>query len=124
MLRNIISKFAGNKYAQKKLEKNIMFSQYLSGIGSGSSFQGDVIVNKIEYSTPRYHYYSIGGEHFQPLATVDYVSGGGCGGAYLISGEGKLVASVNLPDGATIDSWQEKSEDFFKVVLKMIDDII
>jgi len=97
----------------------------LSGIGSGSSFQGNVIVDKIEYSTPRTHYYSLGGEHFQPLATVDYASGGGCGGAYLISGEGKLVAPVNLPEGAAIDSFKvyfyDKSTEDMDVYLKAQD---
>jgi len=78
----------------------------LSGISSGSSFQGNVIVNKIEYAEPRTHYYSIGSEHFQPVIPIEYSNGGGYGGAYLVSGEGKLVAPVNLPDGATIDSFK------------------
>lgn len=39
MLKNIISKCAGNKYAQKILEKNILFSHYLSGVGSGGGVQ-------------------------------------------------------------------------------------
>lgn len=39
MLRNILPKFAGNKFAQKILEKNIMYSLYLSGIGSGGGVQ-------------------------------------------------------------------------------------
>ena len=39
MVRNIVSKLAGNKYAQKILEKNIVFSHYLSGVGSGGGVQ-------------------------------------------------------------------------------------
>ena len=36
MIKNILIKVTGNSLAQKILEKNIYFSQYLSGIGSGS----------------------------------------------------------------------------------------
>jgi len=72
----------------------------------GSALTGDIIVSSISYSTPRTHYYSVGGEHFQPLSNIDFASGGGCGGAYLISGSGTLVAPVNLPDGATVTSFK------------------
>ena len=78
----------------------------LSNIDSGGVLTGDIIVSSISYSTPRTHYYSVGGEHFQPLSNIDFASGGGCGGAYLISGSGTLVAPVNLPDGATVTSFK------------------
>ena len=68
--------------------------------------QGDIVVGSISYSTPRTHYYSVGGEHFQPLTNIDFASGGGCGGAYLISGSGNLIAPVNLPDRATVTSFK------------------
>jgi len=97
----------------------------LSNIGSGGSIEGEVVVSKITYSAPRTHYYSVGGEHFQPLITVDYASGGGCGGAYLIEGEGKLIAPINLPDGATMTSFKvyfyDKSSDNADVFLKAQD---
>lgn len=73
---------------------------------SGGVLDGDIVVSSISYSTPRTHYYSVGGEHFQPLSNIDFASGGGCGGAYLISGSGTLVAPVNLPDGATVTSFK------------------
>lgn len=80
----------------------------LNSFDSGISgvIQGDIVVGSISYSTPRTHYYSVGGEHFQPLTNIDFASGGGCGGAYLISGYGTLVAPVNLPDRATITSFK------------------
>ena len=78
----------------------------LSNIDSGGVLTGDIVVSSISYSTPRTHYYSVGGEHFQPLSNIDFASGGGCGGAYLISGSGTLVAPVNLPDGATVTSFK------------------
>lgn len=128
-----ISKIANNAITSDEImdgsialdDLSSSIAEMLSGIGSGSSFQGSVIVDKIEYSTPRTHYYSLGGEHFQPLTAVDYASGGGCGGAYLISGEGKLVAPVNLPDGATINSFKvyfyDKSTGDMDVYLKAQD---
>jgi len=109
-----ISKIANNAITSAQIKDGSItlddlsssIADILSGISSGSSFQGNVIVNKIEYAAPRTHHYSVGGEHFKPLIPVDYASGGGCGGAYLISGDGKLVAPVNLPDGATINSFK------------------
>jgi predicted nucleotidyltransferase len=35
-----------------------------------------------------------------------------------------IHGEINNLDGATIDSWQEKSDNFFKVVLELIDNII
>ena len=78
----------------------------LSGTVSGNVLSGNIVVSSISYSTPRTHYYSVGGEHFQPLSNIDFASGGGCGGAYLISGSGALVAPVNLPDGATVTGFK------------------
>lgn len=78
----------------------------LGNTDGGSVLTGDVVVSSISYSTPRTHYYSVGGEHFQPLSNIDFASGGGCGGAYLISGSGALVAPVNLPDGATVTGFK------------------
>ena len=80
----------------------------LNNVGGsvGGTLQGDIVVGSISYSSPRTHYYSVGGEHFQPLSNIDFVSGGGCGGAYLISGSGNLVAPVNLPEGATVTGFE------------------
>lgn len=86
----------------------------LSSIGIGSDgvvdddlvINGEITVDRVLYSSPRTHYFSVGGEHFQPWSTTDYASGGGCGGAYLISGSGTLVAPVNLPNGAVVTSFK------------------
>jgi len=59
MLRNIISKCAGNKYAQKILEKNIMFSHYLSGVGSGGGVQNSGEKSVLDFLTSKSEPYCI-----------------------------------------------------------------
>jgi hypothetical protein len=69
---------------------------------TGDTMSGVLTVPQIAYSSPRTHYYSIGSEAFQPRNDVAYGNGSGCGGAYIASGSGALVASVNLPHGAVV----------------------
>ena len=59
MLRNIISKCAGNKYVQKLLEKNIMFSHYLSGVGSGGGVQSSGEKSVLDFLTSEREPYCI-----------------------------------------------------------------
>lgn len=129
-----ISKIADDAITSDQIKDNSIslddlsssIADMLSNMASSENiFEGEVTVAKISYLTPRTHYFSVGGEHFQPLTTVDYASGGGCGGAYLISGEGKLVAPVNLPDGAIVTSFKayfyDRSSDDMDVYFKAQD---
>ena len=52
------------------------------------------------------HYYSVGSESFVPGSNVDYWNTYGCGGAYMKSGHGALVAGVNLPHGAVVTGFK------------------
>lgn len=54
MIKNILIKATGNSLAQKILEKNIYFSQYLSGIGSGSISEQSG--EKVVFATLRKNY--------------------------------------------------------------------
>ncbi|MFC1552291.1 hypothetical protein ACFL6P_06955 [Candidatus Latescibacterota bacterium] len=79
------------------------------GIGTTSPSEalevdGTVKVTSVSYSSPRTHYYMVGGESFVPERNVDYKNGSGSGGACILSGSGGLAAPVHLPHGATITS--------------------
>ena len=67
---------------------------------------GDVETGRVAYSTPRTHYFVVGGEGFVPGSNVDYFNTYGMGGAYICSGSGALVAPVHLPHGAVVTSFK------------------
>ncbi|MBN1324187.1 MAG: hypothetical protein JW986_09390 [Methanotrichaceae archaeon] len=51
-------------------------------------------------------YFIVGSEGFVPGSNVDYFNTYGCGGAYIASGSGALVAPVHLPQGATVTEFK------------------
>lgn len=61
---------------------------------------GNVKADKLIYSTPRTHYFVVGGEAFVPGSNVAYTNTYITGGAYIHSGWGTMVAAVHLPQGA------------------------
>jgi hypothetical protein len=71
---------------------------------SGDAMSGSLTVPQVRYSSPRTHYYSVGGEDFMPWNNVDYSNSGGCGGASVLTttGGAALVAGVHLPHGAVV----------------------
>jgi hypothetical protein len=68
---------------------------------------GGVETERVAYSSPRTHYFAVGGEDFVPWGNVDYWNSGGCGGAYVsASGAYALVAPLHLPHGASVTRFQ------------------
>jgi len=63
---------------------------------------GDLQADRLVYSSPRTHYFTVGGEAFVPGSDVAYFNSYGNGGAYISSGGGALVAPVHLPHGAEV----------------------
>jgi hypothetical protein len=57
-------------------------------------------------SRPRTQFFSVGGEGFAPGSTVNYFNTYACGGAYITSGVGALVAPVHLPQGAVVTEFK------------------
>jgi hypothetical protein len=51
-------------------------------------------------------YLVVGSEGFSPGSNVDYFNTYGCGGAYIVSGSGALVAPLHLPQGATVTEFK------------------
>ena len=73
MLKNFISKCSGNKYAQKLLEKNILFSLNLSGVGSGGGVQNSgekSVLNLIESIAEPYIIFDVGANKGEYLNMV------------------------------------------------------
>lgn len=68
----------------------------------GDTMSGALTVPKINYSSPRTHYFTVGSEAFVPTTNVDYTNGSGTGGAFRHSGTGNLMAPVHLPQGAVV----------------------
>ncbi|GEM_PF-1642552 len=56
-------------------------------------------------------YFIVGSEGFVPGSNVDYFNTYGCGGAYIGSGAGALVAPVHLPQGATVTEFKVFFDD-------------
>ena len=71
------------------------------GVGN-AEFTGNLIADKLVYSTPRTHYFSVSSAAFVPRNNVDYYNSGGMGGAYITTGSNSLVASADLPHGAVV----------------------
>jgi hypothetical protein len=67
---------------------------------------GTVRAERVAYSTPRTHYFSVGSEAFVPGSNAAYTNSYGMGGAYLESGAGALVAAVHLPHGAIVTGFK------------------
>jgi len=67
---------------------------------------GTIMGDKLVYSSPRTHYFVIGGEGFLPTENIDYRNSYGMGGAYLYSGSGSMVAAVHLPQGAVVTEFK------------------
>ncbi len=55
---------------------------------------------------PHTEYLALGGEAFVPGGNVDYSNTYGMGGAYIVSGQGALVAPVHLPHGAVVTAFK------------------
>jgi hypothetical protein len=75
---------------------------YAKGTDWAGYFEGDVRADKLVYSSPRTHYFVVGGEGFVPGSNVDYQNTYLMGGAYIYTGSGALVAPVHLPHGAVV----------------------
>lgn len=73
---------------------------------TGDTMSGALTVPKINYSSPRTHYFSVGGEGFLPAGNVDYSNSYGMGGAYVYSGSEAMSAPVHLPQGAVVTSFR------------------
>ena len=69
-------------------------------LGEKLEINGNVKANKVIYSSPRTHYFSIGGSDFNANGDRNYIVGGGLGLIY--SGTGSMYAPVHLPDGAAV----------------------
>jgi hypothetical protein len=67
---------------------------------------GIINTTKVRYSYPRPYHLSIPAEAFIPDRNIDYYNLGGTGGAYIVTGAGKMVAPVYLPQGAKITKFQ------------------
>lgn len=67
---------------------------------------GSLIADKVQYSSPRTHYFVVGGEGFLPGRDVGYTNSFANGGAYLtdIGLSGAMAAPVHLPHGAVVKS--------------------
>jgi hypothetical protein len=79
---------------------------------TGDTMTGVLTVPRVDYSSPRTHYFSVASDDFQPRANVDYVNGGGTGGAYVItSGYQSLTAPVHLPHGAVVTQFRVYFDD-------------
>ena len=64
---------------------------------------GELQAEKIVYSSPRIHHYSVAAEDFIPsLSSTEYAVSLTSGGVYIKSGAGTLVAPVHLPHGARV----------------------
>jgi hypothetical protein len=76
-------------------------------IGDAVSTTGNLVVPKVSYTSPREHVTSVGSEAFFPISNVDYVNGGGSGGAWKpVGAGGGMAASVQLPDGARVTKFR------------------
>ena len=73
---------------------------------AGDTMTGVLTVPRINYASPRTHYFMIGGEGFQPGSNVAYYNTYGNGGAYIVSGTGAMVAPVHLPQGAVVTAFR------------------
>jgi hypothetical protein len=91
---------------------------------AGDTMSGVLTVPEINYSSPRTHYFKIGGEGFQPATNVDYTNSMGMGGAFIVSGYGPMVAPVHLPQGAVVTALQvffyDNSASDLSVTLKRL----
>ena len=67
---------------------------------------GNTTTNKVIYTTAHTGFFSVGGEGFVPGSNVDYVNTYNQGGACIYSGNHALVASVNLPQNATVTAFR------------------
>ncbi|MDD5369237.1 MAG: hypothetical protein PHQ40_09135 [Anaerolineaceae bacterium] len=73
----------------------------------GDTMDGVLSLPKVSYTTPRLHVTSVSSEAFFPTSNVDYVNGGGQGGAWEPAGStGVMAASVQLPDGAIVTKFR------------------
>jgi hypothetical protein len=85
---------------------NALYASGSARVTQDLTVNGEITTDRVNYSVPRTHYASVAGEAFQPRYDVSYGAGGGMGGAYLTSGSGQMVASVQLPHGAVVTSFR------------------
>ncbi|MDJ0864836.1 MAG: hypothetical protein QNK03_01925 [Myxococcota bacterium] len=72
---------------------------------------GDATVDRVAYTTPRTHAYSLSDGDFHAASNELYRVLGG-GGAYVSeTGPGQLIAGVHLPDGAVVTGFRAIVED-------------
>ncbi|MFQ5453660.1 MAG: hypothetical protein ACE5D6_05685, partial [Candidatus Zixiibacteriota bacterium] len=71
-------------------------------LNANQTFTGNNTFNKISYSSPRTHYFVVGGEGFLPGKNDAYSNSYDNGGAYIISGYGAMAAPIHLPNGAVV----------------------
>lgn len=62
-------------------------------------------------SAPQTQYFTVGSEAFLPGSNVDYFNTYGCGGAYIATGSGAMVAPVHLPHGAKVTDFKVFFDD-------------
>ena len=73
MIKNIITKFSGNPFIQKILEKNITFSLYLVGVGSNGCVEDSgekVVLNLLTSNDKPYCIFDVGANKGQYLNMV------------------------------------------------------
>jgi hypothetical protein len=92
---------------------NALYLDTAGNVGIGTTtpteklhVNGNVKATSIKYNSARTHYYTIGGEGFNPASDVAFGNSWGMGGAYISSGTGVLVAPVHLPHGAIVTSFK------------------
>ena len=73
---------------------------------AGDTMSGALTVPRIAYTAPHTQYFVVGGEGFVPGSNVPYRNTYGNGGAYIVSGNGSLVAPVHLASGCSSHSVQ------------------
>lgn len=82
----------------------VAFTTFASGAGAADKTVVIPLFSKS--SAPKTEYLSIASEAFVPGSNVDYSNTYGCGGAFINTGGGALVAPVHLPNGAVVTDFK------------------
>jgi hypothetical protein len=85
----------------------------LANDGAGSGLNADLLDGlqassfaNVAHTHSGVQYFTIGSEGFVPGSNVDYFNTYGMGGAYIVSGNGGMVAPVHLPNGAVVTEFR------------------
>ena len=73
---------------------------------AGDTMSGALTVPRIVYTAPRTHTSWLAARALCPAATWTTSTPTACGGAYIVSGNGALVAPVHLPQGAVVTQFR------------------